>query len=125
MRGIITTALAVAAKVISAAPQRYNDGRPAAALRMDAEDQGIVLRHGDGPHECDILGARDVWVFEDAGTYFMHYDAAGPKGWLCSLAVSRDLINWEKKGPILDFGSSGEDDSRSASYGVTYNDEKE
>jgi hypothetical protein len=50
----------------------------------------------------------------------MHYDAAGPKGWLCSLAESKDLVSWEKKGPILDFGKPGEDDSRSASYGVTF-----
>lgn len=101
---------------------KYPDGRPAAVLRMDAKDHGIVLRYGDGPDQCDILGARDVWVFESDGTFYLHYDAAGPKGWLCSQAVSKDLINWEKKGPILDFGKAGEDDSRSASYGVTYFD---
>ena len=102
--------------------QPYSDGRPAATLRMNAKDHGIVLRYGDGPSQCDILGARDVWVFEDKGTYYMHYDAAGPKGWLSSLAVSKDLLAWEKKGPILDFGKPGEDDSASASYGVTYKD---
>lgn len=100
----------------------YSDGRPAPVLRMDAKDHGIVLKYGDGPDKCDILGARDVWVFEDNGTYYMHYDAAGPLGWLSSLAVSKDLINWEKKGPILDLGEPGEDDSKSASYGVTYKD---
>lgn len=109
----------------ASAQQAYSDGRPAATLRMDAKDQGIVLRYGDGPNQCDILGARDVWVFEYGGTYYMHYDAAGPKGWLCSLAESKDLISWEKKGPILDFGKPGEDDSRSASYGVTYHDGEE
>lgn len=92
---------------------------------MNAKDHGIVLRYGDGPDNCDILGARDVWVFEDSGTYYMHYDAAGPKGWLCSLAVSNDLLVWEKKGPILDFGKPGADDSKSASYGTTYYDGKE
>jgi predicted GH43/DUF377 family glycosyl hydrolase len=106
----------------SAAAQKYSDGRPDASMRMDAQDHGIVLRYGDGPDQCDILGARDVWVFEAVGTYYMHYDAAGPKGWLSSLAVSRDLINWEKRGPILDFGNPGEDDSKSAAYGVTYLD---
>lgn len=100
--------------------QKYSDGRPEATLRMDVKDHGIVLKYGNGPDDCDILGARDVWVFDDKGTYYMHYDAAGPKGWLCSLALSNDLISWEKKGPILDFGKTGEDDSRSASYGVTY-----
>lgn len=89
---------------------------------MDAQDHGIVLRHGDGPEQCDKLGARDVWVFEDNGTYYMHYDAAGPTGWLCSLAISTDLINWQKKGAVLELGKPGEDDSKSASYGVTYRD---
>jgi predicted GH43/DUF377 family glycosyl hydrolase len=111
--------------VAEGAPPEYHDGRPSATLRMDAQDRGIVLRHGDGPGRCDMLGARDVWVFEHDGTYYMHYDAAGPEGWLCSLAVSKDLVTWEKKGPILDFGKPGEDDSKSASYGVTYNDGKE
>ena len=105
--------------------QKYRDGRPAATLRMDAKDHGIVLRHGDGPDRCDILGARDVWVFEADGTYYMHYDAAGPEGWLCALAVSEDLLTWEKKGPVLDFGKPGEDDSKAASYGVTFRDGRE
>jgi predicted GH43/DUF377 family glycosyl hydrolase len=87
---------------------------------MDATDHGIVLRYGDGPDDCDILGARDVWVFEDNGKYYMHYDGAGKDGWLSSLAVSTDLINWEKKGPILDFGAPGSNDSKGACYGVTY-----
>ena len=106
----------------SAGQTKYSDDRPLATLRMDAKDQGIILRYGDGPGKCDMLGARDVWVYEDKGTYYMHYDAAGPNGWLCSLAESTDLISWEKKGPILDFGKPGEDDSKSASYGVTYFD---
>lgn len=102
--------------------QKYKDDRPVATKRMDAKDFGIVLRYGDGPSQCDILGARDPWVFEDNGTYYLHYDAAGPKGWLCSLAESKDLINWDKKGPVLDLGKPGSDDSKSASYGVTYRD---
>ena len=61
----------------------YPDGRPSASLRMEARDAGVVLRHGDGPERCDELGARDVWVYEAGGKYYMHYDAAGPKGWLC------------------------------------------
>jgi predicted GH43/DUF377 family glycosyl hydrolase len=120
---LLLFALAAAASTVSAAePFVYKDGRPAATLRMDANDQGIVMRHGQGPGNCDALGARDVWVFESAGVYYMHYDAAGPKGWLCSLAVSKDLATWEKKGPVLDFGKPGEDDSKSASYGTTYYD---
>ncbi len=122
---IVTTALLVVAAAALAAPQKYCDGRPVATMRMDAKDHGIVLRHGGGPGDCDQLGARDVWVFEADGTYYMHYDAAGPKGWLCALAVSRDLVNWEKKGPVLELGPPGADDSKSASYGVTYHDGKD
>ena len=62
---------------------RYRDGRPCANQRLDAVDHGVVLRHGDGPGQCDVYGARDVWVYEADGTYYMHYDAAGPKGWSC------------------------------------------
>ena len=95
--------------VLTVKSQKYNDGRPYTDLRMNAKDNGIVLRYGDGPGNCDLLGARDVWVFEASGTYYMHYDGAGSKGWLSCLAVSKDLVNWEKKGPILDFGAPSED----------------
>jgi len=120
---IVTISIFVLGLNISTAAQKYSDGRPEASLRMEAKDHGIVLKCGDGPDSCDVLGARDVWVFEDNGLYYMHYDAAGPKGWLNSLAVSKDLISWEKKGPILDFGTPGEDDSKGACYGVTYKED--
>jgi predicted GH43/DUF377 family glycosyl hydrolase len=104
------------------AATHYADGRPEATLRLDAQDQGVVLKHGDGPRLCDTLGARDIWVYENRGTYYMNYDGAGPKGWLACLATSKDLVHWEKKGPALDFGGKDEMDSASASYGVTYLD---
>jgi predicted GH43/DUF377 family glycosyl hydrolase len=107
-----------------ATPVVYPDGRPGANWRLDAVDQGPVMRHGDGPGRCDILGARDLWVYEAGGTYYMHYDGAGPKGWLCCLATSTNLVDWTKKGPILDFGKPGDEDSASAAYGVTYFDGK-
>lgn len=100
----------------------YPDGRAVATLRYDAQDQGVVLRYGHGPGDCDKYGARDVWVFEHKGRYFMHYDAAGESGWLSSLATSRDLAHWKKKGPVLRLGSPGQDDSATASYGTTYFD---
>jgi predicted GH43/DUF377 family glycosyl hydrolase len=100
----------------------YEDGRPQATLRMPAQDYGVVLRHGGGPQDCDQYGARDVWVFVAKGTYYMHYDAAGPTGWLCALATSTDLLHWNKRGAVLDLGKPGSDDSASASYGVTYFD---
>ena len=100
----------------------YKDGRPTSEYRLNALDAGVVLRHGDGPGRCDYLGARDLWAFESRGTYYMNYDAAGPSGWLAALATSKDLIHWEKKGPVLELGKPGEDDSKSASYGVTFKD---
>jgi predicted GH43/DUF377 family glycosyl hydrolase len=120
-----TALVSAASQVMPADAIPYPDGRPTAAYRLDAQDHGAVLKHGDGPGQCDSLGARDAWVFEDAGTYYMHYDAAGTKGWRCSLANSKDLVVWDKKGPILDFGKPGEDDSKSASYGVTYREGKD
>ena len=100
----------------------YEDGRPTARYRLDAKDQGIVLKHGNGPDSCDYLGARDIWVFEHKGSYYMHYDGSGTKGWLACLATSKDLLNWKVKGPVLDYGKPGSDDSRSASYGTVYFD---
>jgi len=102
--------------------QPYEDGRPFTGKRMPAIDHGVVLRHGDGPDNCDIYGARDVWVFEHGGSYFMHYDAAGPAAWLSASATSSDLVHWTPRGPVLALGKPGEGDSKSASYGVTYFD---
>lgn len=98
----------------------YLDGRPVATRRLDARDAGPVLRHGDGPGRCDVYGARDVWVHEDGGTYYMNYDGAGDEGWLASLATSGDGVRWTKKGAVLQLGPPGAPDSGSASYGVTY-----
>jgi predicted GH43/DUF377 family glycosyl hydrolase len=102
--------------------ESYPDRRPSAKWRLEAKDQGVVFRHGGGPGSCDALGARDVWVWQDQGTYFMHYDGAGPQGWLTCLATSRDLRHWTALGPVLELGKPGEDDSASASYGVTFFD---
>jgi len=112
----------LAASVSLYGAKAYPDGRPVATLRYDAVDQGIVLPYGHGPSDCDKYGARDVWVFEHNGTYYMHYDAAGDKGWLTALATSTDLIHWTKKGTVLKLGRPGQGDSASASYGTTYFD---
>jgi predicted GH43/DUF377 family glycosyl hydrolase len=103
----------------------YADGRPSAALRYEAEDAGEVLPYGDCPNRCDEFGARDAWVFQSGTNYFMHYDAAGPEGWLTTLATSTDLRHWKKVGPALSLGPAGADDSGSASYGTTYFDGKQ
>ena len=104
---------------------KYKDHRPVCKYRMDALDMGMVMPYGDGPDSCDLLGARDLWLFKaNDSTFCIHYDAAGPGGWLASLATSRDLIHWEKRGPILQLGKKDEPDSKSASYGTTYYDGK-
>lgn len=99
---------------------KYVDGRPGANFRLEAKDQGVVLKHGDGPQQCDYIGARDVWVYKADATYYMHYDGAGVKGWLACLATSTDLVHWAKKGPALELGTPGQMDSASASYGTTF-----
>ncbi|MGW8256986.1 MAG: hypothetical protein ACWGMZ_05840, partial [Thermoguttaceae bacterium] len=102
----------------------YSDSRPVAWYRLEAKDHGVVYRHGQGPDDCDYLGARDVWVWKYKDLYYMHYDGAGKKGWLACLATSKDLVNWTPKGPVLDFGKPGTPDSASASYGTVYFDGK-
>ena len=97
------------------APASYIDGRPATTLRMAATDSGRILRHGSGPNRCDYLGAREAICFKAGDTYYLHYDGAGPTGWLACLATSKDLHHWDLKGPVLDYGAPGERDSASAS----------
>jgi hypothetical protein len=107
---------------------------PTAAAMVDAStlpffpgvhDKGIVLQSGPSspcPGDCDVLGARDTWVFHDPTDsqypFKMYYDGSGPQGWLASLAVTSDptLETWTKKGTVLPMGAPGEVDSASASY---------
>jgi predicted GH43/DUF377 family glycosyl hydrolase len=78
----------------------YQDGRPFAKIRIEADDEGIVLRHGT--LDEDGYGIREPLVFFHEGTYFLHYDASDQThGWSCYLATSVDLINWTKVGRIL------------------------
>lgn len=121
----IATILSFTCAVFADAQTTYPDGRPSATLRMDAKDQGVILKHGDGPGRCDYLGAREALIFEEDGIYHLFYDGAGPKGWLACLATSRDLKTWEKKGPILDFGKPGEEDSAAACSPWVHHDGKE
>lgn len=102
----------------------FPNGMPAPVYQLSAHDGGVVMTHGDGPNDCDMRGARDVYVFIDKGTYYMTYDGAGPTGWLSCLATSRDGLHWHKRGTLLALGKPGEADSASASYGVPYFDGK-
>ncbi|NWJ51871.1 MAG: hypothetical protein HXX14_13505 [Bacteroidetes bacterium] len=100
----------------------YPDGRPHATYYINPVDVGIVFKHGNGPENCDIYGARDVWVWEHERTFYMHYDGAGPKGWVTCLAKSEDLQNWKPMGKVMDLGEKGSNDCASASYGTTFFD---
>lgn len=88
--------------------------RSRAERRLPVHDVGRVFEHGLGPDGCDRLGAREAVVFEEDGLYHLFYDGAGPRGWLACLATSRDLIEWERHGPVLDFGESGSGDEATA-----------
>lgn len=96
-------------------PQAFDDGRAAARWAVGVEDHGPVLRHGDGPGASDANGAREAIVTDlGGGQYLMHYDGCGATGWRACQAVSRDLIHWQRNGPILQLGSPGEIDAGGA-----------
>ncbi len=116
----LVTVLTLASLAAAEEPASYPDGRPTARYRMNAEDQGVVLRHGEGPAACDQLGAREAIVFTAGDTYYLHYDGSGPEGWLACLAVSKDLIHWTRRGRILSLGGPGEDDSATAASPWVY-----
>ncbi len=86
--------------------------RASAYYRLDAVDQGRILRHGDGPNGCDALMMREAIVYESEGIYHLHYDACGSTSGYCApcLATSRDLTRWDLKGPALQIGSPGQPD---------------
>jgi hypothetical protein len=96
-------------------PRAYTDGRPTARWAIGVDDFGPVLRHGDGPGQSDVLGAREAIVTATGnGQYVMHYDGCGALGWRACQAVSTDLIHWQKNGAILELGSAGAIDSACA-----------
>ena len=111
---IVAIAIFIMVINLLATAQKYSDDRPETLLRMDAKDYGIILKYGDGPDSCDIRGAREALIFKENSIFHLFYDGAGPKGWRACLATSKDLIEWEKKGPILDFGKPGEMDAAAA-----------
>lgn len=95
-------------------PIPYRDNRSVCKYRINAIDSGIVLKYGNGPDSCDYMGAREAVVNKDGETYYLFYDGAGTRGWLACLATSNDLVHWEKKGSILDFGNEEEPDHATA-----------
>ena len=96
-------------------PSSYPDGRPATKTRLEASGAMPIIRHGSGPQRCDYLGAREAICFKAGSTYYLHYDGAGPTGWLACLATSKDIKNWNLHGPVLTLGGKGSDDEGTAS----------
>jgi predicted GH43/DUF377 family glycosyl hydrolase len=123
-RNILLNACFAPIGVAQTQSKPYADDRPATVLRLDAMDSGPIIRHGQGPARCDDLGAREAICFRSNNTYYLHYDGAGPTGWLACLAVSRDLRHWDRKGPVLDLGAPGADDAGTASSPWTVFDGK-
>jgi predicted GH43/DUF377 family glycosyl hydrolase len=115
IRMVLFVLLLVFCQNMSAQNAGYTDNRPQAKYRINAVDEGIVLRYGGGQDSCDVYGAREAIVNKDLDTYYLFYDGAGRDGWRACLAESKDLKTWIKKGPILELGVSGSKDSKSAS----------
>jgi hypothetical protein len=93
----------------------YSDNRPTARLRLDAMDEGIVFRHGQGPESYDAGGVREASVVLHDGIYHLFYDGAEPGvGWLACLATSTDMKNWQRHGPVFSYGEPGTPDSHTA-----------
>lgn len=93
----------------------YSDGRPTANLRLEAQDSGVIFKHGESPDGADAGGAREASVVWHEGVYHLFYDGARPGvGWLACLATSRDFKTWERHGPVFEFGLPGTPDSHTA-----------
>ena len=92
-------------------PVVYSDGRPYPNFRMNATDLGKFLDYGGAPNLTDSRGIREALINKVDGKYYLFYDGAGPGGWRVHLAESTDLVTWSLKGPMLDFGAAGSDDS--------------
>lgn len=89
----------------------YADHRPFTTNRMNATDQGILLRHGDGPAQCDTEGMREALIFKEEDTYYLFYDGCTAEGHMACVATSQDLKQWTKQGTILERGLPGELDA--------------
>ncbi|MHB1462647.1 MAG: glycoside hydrolase family protein [Armatimonadota bacterium] len=84
---------------------------PYPIYRMPTEDQGRILRHGEGPDKCDVNGMRQPSIVLENGVYYLFYDGCGPTGFIACLATSTDLVNWTRHGRMLSLGKPGEPDA--------------
>ena len=104
----------------------YPDGRPSAKYRMEAKDQGIIIKHGGGPKDCDTYGMRQAMINKENDVYHLFYDATSKAGvWCVCLTTSGDLVRWEKKGPLMELGLPGDMDSKYAGSPWVYKEGSE
>lgn len=107
-----------AAQIVAETPITYSDGRPSPSWRLPAVDDSVVLNYNN--NSSDIKGARDAFIYEENGTYYMTYDGVGQNNWTVNEATSTDLINWTALGKKLDIGPAGKPDSAAAAYGTIF-----
>lgn len=88
-------------------PIAYSDGRPSTAWAVEVADHGPVLEHGYGPDGSDANGAREAIVVAVGQQFVLHYDGCAAGGWRACRALSTNLLNWSREGPILELGSPG------------------
>lgn len=78
---------------------QLEDGRPAGVERL-----GVVLSPEHtwerGPENAGVEDPRTTWV-EELGLHVMTYVAYGPAGPRTALAVSSDLREWRRLGPVV------------------------
>ncbi|MBC7327761.1 hypothetical protein H5T87_06565 [bacterium] len=70
----------------------------------------VVLDYDKGPGE----------LFQKDGYYYAIYTGFDGQSYRCGLLKSKDLLNWEKVGMILDTGKEGDFDAGSAGGGVAF-----
>ncbi|MFF2847539.1 glycosidase [Streptomyces sp. NPDC058001] len=70
---------------------------------IGVERRGVVLAPDAGwergKNNAGVEDPRTTWI-EDLGRYVMSYVAYGPLGPKPALAVSEDLVHWERLGPV-------------------------
>ena len=111
---------AVDNQIIPTEPVIYSDGRPSPNWRLPALDNGVIFNYNAAPNGTDVKGARDAFIYQENGTYYMTYDGAGADYWTVNEATSTNLTDWTKLGKVLDKGPAGKPDSATVAYGTIY-----
>ncbi len=71
----------------------------------------LLLRHDREVGGYGAWGIRNPVIFEENGVYHLFYDGAALAGARNCLAISRDLVHWERKGVSIEVGEPGKPDA--------------